>query len=114
MSYLGFYYKKLRWRTGMGTRFTHTKLVVRDVPAVESFYTAMGLKVVRRYVGGEGRGAQEQSWLSQTGDDSSHILILTRFLELPAPASPVYPGEIWVCLSVEDTDEKLSNRGTPR
>jgi catechol 2,3-dioxygenase-like lactoylglutathione lyase family enzyme len=61
-----------------------TKLVVRDVTATERFYCALGLKLVNRNTGGEGDVRQEQSWLSASGDMESHVLILTRFTELPA------------------------------
>lgn len=82
-----------------------TKLVVRDVEAAERFYCALGLKLVSRNSGGEGDVRQQQSWLSATGDMASHILILTRFLELPLPERPVYPGEIWLCFQVPDVEE---------
>lgn len=85
-----------------------TKLVVRDVPAAERFYSGLGLKLVSRNVGGEGDVHQEQSWLSATGDMTSHVLILTRFVELPPPPSPTYPGEIWLCFMVEDVDETVA------
>lgn len=88
----------------MSISMSHTKLVVRDVGAAERFYRAMGLKVVSRNVGGEGDVAQEQCWLSASGDASAHILILTRFLELPLPPEPVYPGEVWLVFSVPDVD----------
>ena len=81
-----------------------TKLVVRDVGAQERFYCAMGLKVVSRNVGGEAEVAQEQSWLSATGDLSAYCLILTRFTEFPLPSSPVYPGEGWLVFNVSDVD----------
>ncbi len=79
-----------------------TKLVVRDVEAAERFYLAIGLKQVSRNTGGEGNVRQQQSWLSATGDNSSHILILSRFLELPEPPRPAYPGQAWLVLSVDD------------
>lgn len=85
-----------------------TKLVVRDVPAAEKFYTALGLKLVNRNVGGEGDVHQEQSWLSNTGDMSSHVLILTRFVELPEAPQTVYPGEIWLCFQVPDVEESIA------
>jgi predicted enzyme related to lactoylglutathione lyase len=80
------------------------KLVVRDLNAAEHFYLAMGLKVVGRNVGGEDEVAQEQSWLSETGDTSSCVLILSRFLKLPPPPVPVYPGEVWLVFTVSDVD----------
>jgi catechol 2,3-dioxygenase-like lactoylglutathione lyase family enzyme len=85
-----------------------TKLVVRDVAAAERFYTALGLKLVNRNVGGEGDVHQEQAWLSNTGDMSSHVLILTRFVELPEARQTVYPGEIWLCFQVPDVEESIA------
>ena len=85
-----------------------TKLVVRDVAAAERFYCALGLKLVNRNTGGEGDVHQEQSWLSTSGDMASHVLILTRFVELPLPERPSYPGEIWLCFQVEDVDASIA------
>jgi catechol 2,3-dioxygenase-like lactoylglutathione lyase family enzyme len=81
-----------------------TKLVVRDVEAQERFYLAFGLKLVNRNLGGEAEVRQQQSWLSTTGDMSAHILILSQFPELPAPPTPSYPAEIWLCFQVPDVD----------
>lgn len=85
-----------------------TKLVVRDVAAAERFYTAVGLKVVSRNLGGEAEVRQEQSWLSATGDRDAHVLILSRFLELPAPQPPVYPGEAWLVFNTADVDATIA------
>jgi catechol 2,3-dioxygenase-like lactoylglutathione lyase family enzyme len=85
-----------------------TKLVVADVEAAERFYVALGMKVASRNLGGEEEVRQEQSWLSATGDMSSHILILSRFLELPAAARPTYPGEVWLCFQVPDVDATVA------
>lgn len=85
-----------------------TKLVVGDVPAAERFYLALGMKLVNRNVGGEREVRQEQSWLSRTGDMAAHVLILTRFLELPAPSRPAYPGEIWLCFRVPDVEATIA------
>jgi catechol 2,3-dioxygenase-like lactoylglutathione lyase family enzyme len=79
-----------------------TKLVVRDVAAAEAFYTAIGLKLVTRNLGGEAEVRQNQSWLSVTGDSSSHMLILSEFTEVPAPALPAYPREFWLAFNVAD------------
>jgi catechol 2,3-dioxygenase-like lactoylglutathione lyase family enzyme len=80
------------------------KLVVQDLVTAERFYRAMGFKVVGRNVGGEGDVAQEQCWLSATGDTSAYVLILSRFLErLPSPR-PVYPGEAWLVFTVSNVD----------
>jgi len=80
------------------------KLVVQDLDSAERFYRAMGFKVVSRNVGGEGNVAQEQCWLSVTGDTSAHLLILSRFLECPRAPRPVYPGEVWLVFTVSDVD----------
>ena len=85
-----------------------TKLVVRDVAAAERFYLALGHKLVNRNTGGEGDVHQEQSWLSATGDMASHVLILTRFVELPEPQRTSYPGEIWLCFQVPDVDASIA------
>ena len=88
----------------MSIEMNATKLVVRDVDASERFYSAIGLKVVSRNVGGEAEVAQKQCWLSATGDRSVHMLILSQFLELPTPREPVYPGEAWLTFNVSDVD----------
>jgi catechol 2,3-dioxygenase-like lactoylglutathione lyase family enzyme len=81
-----------------------TKLVVRDVAAAESFYHALGLKLVNRNLGGEGDVRQQQSWMSVSGDAASHMLILSQFVEVPAPALPAYPREVWLAFNVADVD----------
>jgi catechol 2,3-dioxygenase-like lactoylglutathione lyase family enzyme len=85
-----------------------TKLVVRDVVATEQFYQAVGLKLVNRNLGGEGDVRQQQSWMSVTGDSSSHMLILSQFLDIPAPSLPVYPGEVWLAFNVADVDATIA------
>lgn len=81
-----------------------TKLVVADIASCERFYLALGLKVASRNLGGEDEVRQEQCWLSASGDMSSHVLILSRFVELPPPARPTYPGEVWLAFQVADVD----------
>lgn len=81
-----------------------TKLVVGDLAVAERFYRAIGLKVVSRNLGGEAEVRQEQCWLSATGDASAHLLILSRFVELPPPPAPAYPGEVWLAFNVADVD----------
>jgi catechol 2,3-dioxygenase-like lactoylglutathione lyase family enzyme len=81
-----------------------TKVVVRDVDTAQRFYLAIGLKLVARNLGGDGDVRQKQSWLSVTGDSSSHMLILSQFLEVAAPASPDYPREFWLAFNVADVD----------
>jgi catechol 2,3-dioxygenase-like lactoylglutathione lyase family enzyme len=88
----------------MGIDYTATKLVVRDVPRIEAFYRGIGLQLVSRNLGGEEEVRQEQAWLSASGDMTSHVLILTRFTELPLPDGPAYPGETWQCFRVDDVD----------
>ncbi|MBW8755116.1 MAG: VOC family protein [Sphingomonadales bacterium] len=86
-----------------------TKLVVGDVDAAERFYVAaLGLKVASRNLGGEDEVRQQQTWLSATGDMSAHILILSRFLELPEAPRAIYPGEVWLCFQVPDVDATVA------
>jgi catechol 2,3-dioxygenase-like lactoylglutathione lyase family enzyme len=85
-----------------------TKLVVRDVGAAESFYRTVGLKLVQRNLGGEGEVRQRQSWMSVTGDSTSHMLILSEFLEVAAPPLPAYPREFWLAFKVVDVDSILA------
>lgn len=91
-----------------GVAVIATKLVVRDVELAEHFYRAIGFKVVSRNVGGEDEVRQEQCWLSETGDRNSHVVILSRFLELPPPPRPAYPGEAWLAITVADVDATLA------
>lgn len=81
-----------------------TKLVVGDADAAERFYEAIGLKLVSRNEGGEAEVLQRQSWMSVTGDSSSHMLILSQFLEVAAPTLPAYPREFWLAFNVADVD----------
>jgi catechol 2,3-dioxygenase-like lactoylglutathione lyase family enzyme len=92
----------------MPIAYTATKIVVRDVPAMEAFYTGLGLKLVSRNLGGEEEVRQEQAWLSDSGDMSSHVLILTRFTEFPPAHTPTYPGEGWQCFRVDDVDATVA------
>jgi catechol 2,3-dioxygenase-like lactoylglutathione lyase family enzyme len=84
------------------------KLVVGNLDTAEHFYTALGFKIISRNTGGEAEVAQEQSWLSETGDMGSCMLILSRFLESPPPPRPVYPGESWLEFMVENVDATLA------
>ncbi|MEO6716342.1 MAG: VOC family protein [Novosphingobium sp.] len=88
----------------MSIAMRFTKLVVGDLALTERFYVALGLKVVSRNDGGELEVHQAQCWLSASGDMSSHVLILSRFVELPKPPRPVYPGEAWLTFSDVDVD----------
>jgi catechol 2,3-dioxygenase-like lactoylglutathione lyase family enzyme len=88
----------------MSVEMHATKLVVGDVENAERFYQAVGLKIISRNIGGEAEVHQQQCWLSSTGDMSTHILILSRFLELPLPPRPAYPNEVWLAFNVPDVD----------
>lgn len=81
-----------------------TKLVVGDLATSEAFYRALGLQVVSRNLGGEAEVRQEQCWLAAPGEPGGHMLILSRFIELPPPPSPTYPGEVWLAFRVADVD----------
>lgn len=81
-----------------------TKLVVGNLEQAERFYSAIGLKLVSRNEGGEDEVHQRQCWLSASGDMTSHVLILSYFVELPRPARPIYPGEAWLTFSDVDVD----------
>ena len=85
-----------------------TKLVVRDADAAERFYAAIGLKLVARNTGGEKEVRQKQAWMSVTGDTASHMLILSEFLETPAPPLPAWPREVWLALNVSDVEALLA------
>ena len=93
----------------MASRMHATKLVVRDLERAERFYASLGLAVLSRNVGGDGDVHQAQTWFSTTGAEDAHILILTQFLDLPTPARPDYPGEIWTCFQVEDVDSTVAS-----
>jgi catechol 2,3-dioxygenase-like lactoylglutathione lyase family enzyme len=84
-----------------------TKRIVADLDAAERFYAAMGLKVVSRLFGGDDddQVRQQQTYMSASGDGTSHQLILCRFPAYPPPSKPAYPGESWMCLNVADVDE---------
>lgn len=88
----------------MSIAMRFTKLVVGDLALTEAFYVAMGLQVVSRNEGGEEEVHQQQCWLSASGDMTSHVLILSRFVELPLPPRPSYPGEAWLTFSDVDVD----------
>ena len=85
-----------------------TKLVVNDLDLAERFYTAIGMKIINHNLGGDALVRQAQCWLSATGAADEHVLILSRFLELPAAPRPVYPGEIWLALKVSDVDATIA------
>jgi len=87
--------------------FHATKLVVADLAAAERFYTALGLTVASRNLGGEGDVRQSQVWL-QTGENNAHVLILSQFTELPLPAPARYPGEAWLAFKVRDVEATMA------
>lgn len=88
----------------MTPTITATKLVVRDADAAERFYTALGFKLVSRNTGGEGETRQKQSWLSASGDMSTHLIVVSEFTELPPPRPIAYPGEAWLAMFVADIE----------
>ena len=45
---------------------------------------------------------QDQAWLAAPEDPAGHMLILSRFTELPPPPRPAYPGEVWLAVKVAD------------
>jgi len=92
----------------MSVKMNNFKLVVGDLARAERFYAALGLAVVNRNLGGEDEVRQEQSWMSETGDMQSFVLILTRFTELPPPPRATYPGEVWLVFTVPDVDAALA------
>ena len=73
----------------MDIHFKLTKLIVADPQALERFYMALGFKIVERRYGKDITGyadvAQEQSRLSQTGDEASHLIVLARFINFDPP-----------------------------
>jgi catechol 2,3-dioxygenase-like lactoylglutathione lyase family enzyme len=99
----------------MGIKFTLTKIMVRDPAALESFYTALGFKVTERRFGEETTGlgdeqvTQEQLRMTETGDLTTHQLVLARFPYFPEPAgNPPYPGPFWLVLNTTDVDESVA------
>ncbi len=79
-----------------------TKIIVGDLARAERFYAALGLRPFDRSLSGEGRFEQEQIWLSASGDITSHVLLISRFLNLPEPSRPDFPGELWLILGGMD------------
>lgn len=93
----------------MAIAIAGTKLVVRDVDAAERFYLSLGFKLITRIPDhGEGEGRQRQAWLSQTGDQSAPMLVVSRFIEHPDPSTPPYPGEAWLVFNVDDVDATIA------
>lgn len=88
-------------------QFHATKLVVADLAAATRFYQGLGLTEISRNLGGEGEVRQDQVWLA-TGAENAHVLILSRFTELPAPAAARYPGEAWLAFRVSDVEQTIT------
>ncbi|MDE2404207.1 MAG: VOC family protein [Sphingomonadales bacterium] len=88
-------------------QFHATKLVVADLDRATRFYTALGLREASRNLGGDGDVRQDQVWLS-TGEASAHVLILSRFTELPLPPPVAYPGQAWLAFRVDDVEAVLA------
>ena len=104
----------------MGVRMTRTKLCVRDVEAAERFYEAIGLKKIpgRKFITGTGGASgnvhQDQSWLSESGDESTTALLISRFIDYPDPPPTAYPGKAWLmfmCANVDETIESALGAG---
>jgi len=85
-----------------------TKLIVADLDRAEAFYRAIGMAVVSRNQGGEGDVHQAQVWLAAGEGADPHLLILSHFVELPAPMGPSYPGEVWLCFRVPDVEATIA------
>jgi predicted enzyme related to lactoylglutathione lyase len=92
----------------MPSAMRFTKIIVGDLDRAERFYKALGLAAFNRSLSGEDRSAQEQVWVSASGDISSHVLLLSRFLNLPEPKWPEYPGEAWLIMGDMDVDAACS------
>jgi len=97
----------------MSISMPRTKLCVRDVQASAGFYKALGFKVARTIEdthGPEGdnrKVRQSQIWVSETGDETSHIIILSQFLDLPRPKQIEYPGDAWPLFRCTNVDETI-------
>ncbi|MBU6267909.1 MAG: VOC family protein [Sphingomonadales bacterium] len=88
-------------------QFHATKLVVANLDASVRFYAALGLVEVSRNLGGDGEVRQDQVWLA-SGENNAHILILSRFTQLPTPAAATYPGQAWLAFRVRDVEETIA------
>ena len=100
-----------------------TKLCVGDVEESARFYTAIGFKEARRIPDTAGgpvedpekkKVHQSQIWVSETGDETSHIIILSQFLDYAVPRKIEYPGEAWPlfrCGSVDETIKAAETAG---
>ena len=99
----------------MGISMPRTKLVVSDLETAERFYVGLGLKVVRRIADtsedslGEHKSKTRQRivWVSETGDETSHVIALSRFLDHPRLPEICYPGRAWLVFNVSDVDEVI-------
>ena len=101
----------------MSIAISRTKIIVGDADAAERFYTGIGLKLVRRFAktgsadghtnAGRNMTRQKQCWVSETGDETSHVIIFSQFLEFPAPTKGEFPGGAWLWFRVSDVDETI-------
>lgn len=82
-----------------GTAFTFTKIVVVDLDRAVAFYSdVVGLRLLKRFVADEGPYAQEEAVLVNGNGERGPMLLLVRYLSLPAPS----PGAAWMGFSVVD------------
>jgi hypothetical protein len=99
----------------MSISFTLTKVVVKDPAALQPFYTALGFKVTELRLGDKATGigmddvTQEQVRMTETGDLTTHQLVLARFPFLPEPqGNPPYPGPFWLVINTTDVDDSVA------
>lgn len=85
--------------------FIFTKIVVADLDRVIPFYCeAIGLRLLNRLTAPDGDYAQEEAILAGKGAERGPMLLLVRYLNLPAPA----PGSAWTGFSVTDLDATVA------
>ncbi len=86
--------------------FGFTKLVVSDLDAAVGFYRdVFGMKPVQKVTTSDHKYALEE-WIMALGDEppgQGHGLIITRYLQRPAPS----PGAIWTGFVVPDLEATL-------
>lgn len=81
------------------TAFAFTKLVVSDLDRAITFYRdAIGLKLLTRVTAPNGEYAQEEAIFAGEGNERGPMLLLVRYLNLPAPAT----GAAWTGFAVSD------------
>ena len=85
--------------------FGFTKLVVKDLNALEEFYCdVFGMKRVHRVTTDEHQYALEEVILTLGGKSDSHALVITRYRHKPCPPA----GAAWTGFVVPDIDTTLS------